>query len=70
MNGLAASMGQKTGINRIFVGKLGSVKCRWDYDDYNGGYVNNRIDLKESGGKVWNGLIYFRTATSGGHLSI
>ena len=52
MNGHVASMGQKTGVQRIFVGKLGSVKRRWDYDDYNGGDANNRMDLKESGGKV------------------
>ena len=70
MNGHVASMGQKTGVQRIFVGKLGSVKRRWDYDDYNGGDANNRMDLKESGGKVYSGFIYFRTATNGGHLSI
>ena len=53
MNGHVASMGQKTGAHRIFVGKLGRRKCRWDDDDYNGdggGDANNsRMDLKETG---------------------
>jgi len=43
-------MGQKTGAHRIFVGKLGRVKYRWDNDDYNGdggGDANNRKDLQK-----------------------
>jgi len=51
MNGHVASMGQKTGAHRIFVGELGRMKCRWDDDDYkgDGDANNNRMDLKETG---------------------
>ena len=49
-DGHVAGRGQKTGAHRIFVGKLGRMKCRWD-DNYNGDgdANNNRMDVKETG---------------------
>lgn len=62
-------MGQKIVAHRIFVGKLGRMKCRWDDDDYNGDANNNKMDLKETG---WESVewIHLLEVHHGGHLSI
>ena len=68
-------MGQKTGAHRIFVGKLGRVKCRWDDDctgDGGGGDdANNRMDLKETEWESVEWIHLFQDSNQWcGHLSI
>ena len=68
MNGHEASMGQKRGAYRVFVGKIGRMKCRWDDDDdYNGDGDANRMDLKET---WWESVEWIHLFQDSNHLSV
>jgi len=56
----------KSGVYRVLVGKpegkgpLGRPRCRWE--------DNIKMDLQEVGWGEWNGLMWLRIGTGGGHL--
>ena len=65
-SGHVASMGERRGVYRVWVGKpdgkrtLGRPRRRWE--------DNIKMNFEEVGGEAWNGLIWLRIGTVGGHL--
>jgi len=68
MGGACSTFMERRCVYRVLVGKAerkrppGRTRCRWG--------ENIKMDLQDVRWRAWNGLMWLRVGTGGGHLSL